>query len=86
VVIFLAFIVGFAISLIFVPSHATIQMETSDTLRGRIYGLLSALVGAVSFLPVVIAGGLADILGVSLVITLVGILIIIVSVPVYLLE
>ena len=61
-------------------------METSDTLRGRIYGLLSALVGAVSFLPVVIAGGLADVLGVSLVITLVGILVIIVSVAVYLLE
>jgi len=86
VVIFLAFIVGFAISLIFVPSHATIQMETNDTLRGRIYGLLSALVGAVSFLPVVIAGGLADVLGVGIVITLIGILIIIVSVAIYSLE
>ncbi len=83
VVIFLAGIVGFAISLIFVPSHATIQMETDDTLRGRIYGLLNALIGAVSFLPVIIAGGLADVLGVGIVITLIGVLIIIVSVAIY---
>lgn len=86
VVIFLAVIVGFAISLIFVPSHATIQMETDDSLRGRIYGLLNALIGAVSFLPVVIAGGLADVLGVGIVITLIGILIIIVSLAIYSLE
>lgn len=86
VVIFLAVVVGFATSLIFVPAHATIQMETDDTLRGRIYGLLNALIGAVSFLPVVIAGGLADVLGVGIVITVIGILIIIVSLAIYSLE
>ena len=31
--------------------------------EGRIYGFLNALIGAVSFLPVIFAGGLADLLG-----------------------
>ena len=79
IVVVLAFMVGFSISLIFIPSNATIQTETNDAMRGRIYGFLNALVGAVSFLPVAIAGGLADLLGVGTVITAVGILMIIIS-------
>ncbi len=79
IIIFLAFIIGFAISLVFIPSNATIQIETSEAMRGRMYGLLSSLIGAVSFLPVVLAGGLADLLGVGAVITGVGVLMIILS-------
>lgn len=79
IVVVLAFIVGFAISLVFIPSNATIQTETSDEMRGRIYGFLNALVGAVSFLPVGLAGGLADLLGVGTVITSLGILMILIS-------
>ena len=79
IVVVLAFIVGFAISLIFIPSNATIQTETGDEMRGRIYGFLNALVGAVSFLPVGIAGGLADLLGVGTVITSVGVLMLLIS-------
>ena len=62
-VTFMAIIIGFAISLIFAPSNTTIQMETDESMRGRIYGFLNALIGAVSFLPVILAGGLADLLG-----------------------
>lgn len=79
IVVVLAFIVGFAISLVFIPSNATIQIETNEEMRGRIYGFLNALVGAVSFIPVVIAGGLADLFGVGTVITAVGFLMIIIS-------
>lgn len=79
IIIILAFIIGFAISLVFIPSNATIQIETSEAMRGRMYGLLSSLIGAVSFLPVVLAGGLADLLGVGVVITGVGVLMIILS-------
>lgn len=79
IIIVLAFIIGFAISLVFIPSNATIQIETSETMRGRMYGLLSSLIGAVSFLPVILAGGLADLLGVGVVITGVGVLMIILS-------
>lgn len=79
IIVVLAFIVGFAISLVFIPSNATIQIETNEEMRGRMYGLLSSLIGAVSFLPVALAGGLADLLGVGAVITGVGILMIILS-------
>src|SRR3989344_8927815 len=79
IIIFLAFIIGFAISLVFIPSNATIQIETSETMRGRMYGLLSSLIGAVSFLPVVLAGGFADLFGVGAVITAVGVLMVILS-------
>lgn len=79
IIIVLAFIIGFAISLVFIPSNATIQIETSETMRGRMYGLLSSLIGAVSFLPVVLAGGFADLFGVGAVIVAVGVLMVILS-------
>lgn len=77
IIVVLAFIIGFAMSLVFIPSNATIQIETNEEMRGRMYGLLSSLIGAVSFLPVILAGGLADLLGVGAVITAVGVLMVI---------
>jgi MFS family permease len=73
-IVTLALIMGFGMSFIFIPSNSTIQIETSDEMRGRMYGLLSSLIGAVSFLPVILAGGLADLLGVGVVIASVGII------------
>ncbi len=77
IIVVLAFIVGFSMSFVFIPSNSTIQIETSEEMRGRMYGLLNSLIGAVSFLPVILAGGLADLLGVASVITSVGIFMII---------
>ena len=79
IIVLLAFIIGFSISLVFIPSNATIQIETSEAMRGRMYGLLNFLIGAVSFLPVILAGGLADLLGVGVVIMGVGVLMVILS-------
>lgn len=79
IIILLAFIVGFSISLVFIPSNATIQIETNEEMRGRMYGLLSSLIGAVSFLPVILAGGLADVIGVGAVIMGIGFLMVILS-------
>lgn len=76
----LSVLAGFAISLVFIPGHATIQVETDENLRGRIYGLLNATSGIVSFLPVVLAGGFADLFGVATVVAGAGILMIILSV------
>jgi len=76
----MAFITGFGISFVFIPSNSTIQIETSEEMRGRMYGLLSSLIGAVSFLPVILAGGLADLFGVGAVIVGVGVLMIIFSI------
>lgn len=86
IVLVLAFLVGLAVSFVYIPSNATIQIETNDEIRGRIYGFLNALIGAVSFLPVVLAGGIADILGVGPVITSVGIFMLIISVFFYMFD
>ena len=80
IIVVLAAIVGFASSFVFIPSNATIQIETNEEMRGRMYGLLSSLIGAVSFLPVILAGGLADLLGVGTVILGVGVLMVILSI------
>lgn len=73
VMIFLAVIIGFAFSLVFVPSNTIIQEETSDAQRGKIYGSLNTLVGVVSLVPVLGVGILADAFGVVRVITIIGI-------------
>lgn len=80
IIVFLAFVIGFGISLVFIPSNSTIQLETSEEMRGRMYGLLNSLIGAVSFLPVILAGGLADLFGVGAVITSVGVFVIALSI------
>lgn len=79
IIVVLAFIIGFAISLVFIPSNSIIQMETSSQMRGRVYGFLNSLVGGVSFLPVILSGSLADTIGVGAVIFGVGILMITLS-------
>ncbi len=73
IMIFLAVIVGFAFSLVFVPSNTLIQEETTDRQRGKIYGSLNTLVGIVSIVPILGVGALADLIGVSKVITLIGV-------------
>lgn len=79
IIVLLAFITGFGISFIFIPSNSTIQIETGEEMRGRMYGLLSSLTGAVSFLPVILAGGLADLFGVGAVFVGIGIFMLIAS-------
>lgn len=80
IIVVMAFLLGFANALIYVPANATIQTETEAELRGRIYGFLNAFVAAVSFLPVALAGGLADIFGIGRVLSGVGVLIIVVGI------
>lgn len=75
IMIFLAIILGFAFAFVFIPSNTILQEETTDEARGKIYGSLNTLVGAVSLLPVLAAGGLADIFGVAKVLTSIGIIV-----------
>ncbi len=75
VMVFLAAIVGFASALMLVPSNTIIQEETSDEMRGKIYGALNALTSALALVPIIIAGSVADIFGVGTVLTVIGILV-----------
>lgn len=68
----LFFLLGVSNSLLDVPSNAILQKEAQGDMRGRVYGILSALVGGAGILPVVISGVLADIIGVGTVIFILG--------------
>lgn len=72
----LAFVLGVANSLVFVPANTIIQEKTTDEFRGKIYGLLNSIAGMCSLLPIIIVGGLSDLVGVANVVTGIGIIII----------
>lgn len=73
IMVVLAFILGIANALIFVPSNTILQEKTSEEMRGKIYGMLNTLVGLFSLFPIIIVGGLADLFGVGAVLTGIGI-------------
>lgn len=73
IVVVVAFILGFANSLVFVPANTMLQEKTTDEFRGKVYGFLNAFIGVLSLLPVVIVGSLADVVGVGAVITGIGV-------------
>lgn len=80
IVIVLAFILGFSNSLVFVPANTILQEKTSEQFRGKVYGFLNAFIGVLSLLPIVIVGGLADLVGVSAVITGIGVFLLLVGI------
>jgi MFS family permease len=71
----LFFSLGFSNSLLDAPANSILQDEAKGSMRGRVYGMLTAAVGGVGILPVIIGGVLADMLGVGRVILLLGVLI-----------
>jgi MFS family permease len=72
-VIVLAFILGLANAFVFVPSNTILQEKTKDEFRGKIYGVLNALVGIFSLIPILAVGGLSDFFGVGKVIVGIGV-------------
>ncbi len=70
---FIAFILGVANSLVFVPANTNIQEKATDEFRVKIYGFLNTIVGALSLLPIILVGGLSDLIGVASVIVGIGI-------------
>ncbi|MGH7203794.1 MAG: MFS transporter [Candidatus Levyibacteriota bacterium] len=80
IMVFLAFILGVANSLVFVPANTKLQEETSDEFRGKIYGFLNTFVGVLSLIPIILVGGLADIIGVGSVITGIGLCLIFIGI------
>lgn len=73
----LAFLLGLANSLVFVPANTILQEKTSEEFRGKIYGLLSTSIGVLSLLPIIIVGVLSDLIKVGSVIIGIGISLII---------
>ncbi len=69
----IAFILGLANSFVFVPANARLQDKTSDEMRGKIYGFLNTFIGVLSLIPIIVVGGLSDLIGVGAVIIGIGI-------------
>ena len=76
----LAFLLGLANAFVFVPANTILQEKTSDELRGKIYGVLNTAVGVFSLLPIIIVGGLSDLIGVGRVIVGLGITLLLIGV------
>lgn len=75
--------IGIFNSFMNVPASTILQEDTDTDKRGRVYGVLTSLTGGVSFLPVVFSGVLADLLGVSAALFVLGIFIIIIGIQQY---
>lgn len=58
-----AFLMGVSAVAIIIPSQTILQENTAKTIRGKIFAVLFTLMNAFASFPVLIAGGLADILG-----------------------
>jgi MFS family permease len=75
----LAFLLGIANSFVFVPANTRLQEHTSDEIRGKIYGFLNTFIGVLSLVPIILVGGLSDLIGVGNVIIGIGISLLIIG-------
>lgn len=73
IIVIIAFVLGLANALVFVPANTVLQEKTVDEQRGKIYGLLNTIVGILSLLPVILVGGLSDLVGVTKVVIGIGV-------------
>ncbi|MCL4389817.1 MAG: MFS transporter [Patescibacteria group bacterium] len=65
-------ILGVANAFLDVPTNTLIQENTPEAVRSRVYGVISTVVGMASLFPVILAGAIADVFGVRLVMLLLG--------------
>jgi MFS family permease len=70
IVILVAVIAGVAYAFVGIPSQTRLQEEIPPDVRGRVFGVLNTLVSIASFLPIVLVGPLADLIGTAAVMLL----------------
>jgi MFS family permease len=63
--------------LISIAAQTLLQENTTDETRGKVFGALNMMVNIAATLPILFAGILADLIGVTRVITVLGILMLI---------
>jgi MFS family permease len=73
IVVVLAFFAGISYGFVAIPSQTQLQEELPEDVRGRVFGVLNMLVSVASFLPILIVGPIADLIGTTLVLLLVAI-------------
>lgn len=75
VVVVIAFVAGIAYALVAIPAQTQLQEELPEDVRGRVFGVLYMLVSVASFLPIIVVGPVVDLLGTTVVITIVGVIV-----------
>jgi hypothetical protein len=68
VVVAVAFAAGVAYAFVAVPAQTQLQEELPPNIRGRVFGVLNMLISIASFLPIIIVGPIADVVGTSVVV------------------
>jgi MFS family permease len=67
IVVFVAVVAGVAYAFVGIPSQTQLQEEIPPEIRGRVFGVLNTLVSIASFLPIILVGPLADLIGTAMV-------------------
>ncbi|MGZ6269962.1 MAG: MFS transporter [Candidatus Limnocylindrales bacterium] len=75
VVVGLAFLAGVSYAVVAIPSQTQLQEDLPEEVRGRVFGILNMLLSIASFLPIIVAGFLATLVGPTSVIFSVALLI-----------
>ena len=73
VVVVIALVAGIAYAFVAIPSQTQLQEDLPEDVRGRVFGILNMLVSVSSFLPIIIAGTISDLIGTTSVILIVAI-------------
>jgi MFS family permease len=76
VVVAVAFFAGVAYAAVAIPAQTQLQEDLPEDVRGRVFGVLNMLVSVASFLPILVVGPIADLLGTTAVLVIVALLII----------
>jgi MFS family permease len=71
-VVAFAFFAGIAYSFVAIPAQTQLQEDLPEEVRGRVFGVLNMLVSVASFLPILIVGPIADVVGPTVVLILVA--------------
>ena len=79
-VMVLAFVLGISFGLVNIPAQTTLQERCPPSFRGRIFAVQFTLSSAVSIVPLLFVGGVADMIGVNKTIVAVAILILSIAV------
>ena len=75
IVVAVAFFAGLAYAAVAIPAQTQLQEDLPEDVRGRVFGVLNMLVSVASFLPILVVGPIADLLGTTIVIVIVALLI-----------
>ena len=80
--VLLALIFGAALGAVLIPAFTLLQERTTPDTRGRIFGGIFTVINAAVALPLVLAGVLADVLGVDRVVAGLGVVLILIGIAV----